>query len=417
MVNQKAELRSLAFFGLFSPKQSGMVDYTEDLARELGQEFELVFYYGPGNPPNAVAHLGRVRPVSEYRQEEDLALFQICNNTDLSYQYELIKETGGVVVLHDEVLFDLLYGVYQTRWKEYLREVLYNEGLRGLWYLLQGPKLSPRAYAAQIRQNLLEHPDRRSRFPCSKRMSSSATALVVHSQSLAKAARAHNPSCPLAVIPHGVHEVAIPRSKQASREKLKLERMGIGPESLVCVSFGFLQRHKRLDVCLQAFARFHAQHPDSHYLLIGPRDPEFDVEAQARLHGVEQAITVLDGFLPMPEVNEHLNASNVALNLRWPTMGASSGTLYKCLAAGLPVVVTNEGSFSEFPDSCVFRVERGADEVERIAALLHVLQTQPELAQSMGQAARELVEREYSWPVVGKAYAEFLRATHRALHP
>ena len=411
-MNHRKPLESLAFFGLFSPTKSGMVDYSEDLAAELSSEFRLVFYHGPDNVPTGLEQWGEVRPASDYRAEEDMPLFQICNNIDLSYQYDVIKRHGGVVTLHDEVLYDLVYGAYHDRWGEYVRELLYNERLRGAWYLLQYPKWTPQAYGAQIRRNLFEHPDKRTRFPCRRRMASSADALVVHSGYLRDVVGRVNPTCPVRVIHHGVHAVDIPRTRHESRRKLDLARLGIGEDTFVCVSFGFIQRHKRLTQAFQAFAAFRARHPDAHYIVIGPRDQEYDVDADAAQCGLEGAVTVLDSYLPMDEVDEHINASDLAFNLRWPTMGASSGTLYKILAVGRPAVVTNEGSFAEFPDSCVFRVDKDAHEVERLTAILEDLFAHPEKREAMCAAARDFAAREFTWPAVGRAYTEWLREIH-----
>jgi len=341
-----------------------------------------------------------------------MALYQICNNIDLSYQYDFIKHHGGVVTLHDEVLYDLVYGAYHDRWNEYLRELVYNERLRGLWYLFQHPKLSKKAYGEQIRRNLFEHPDKRTRFPCRRRIASSADALIVHSGYLRDVVGKVNPSCPIRVIHHGVHAVDIPRTRNESRAELDLARLGIDDETFVCVSFGFIQRHKRLGQAFEAFAAFRARHPNCHYIVIGPRDEEYDVDADAARHGLEGAVTVLDSYLPMDEVDEHLNAADLAFNLRWPTMGASSGTLYKILAVGRPAVVTNEGSFAEFPDSCVFRVDKDANEVARLTEILEDLHAHPAKRQEMSAAARDFAAREFTWPAVGRAYAEWLREIH-----
>ncbi|MEW6072746.1 MAG: hypothetical protein AB1726_09175 [Planctomycetota bacterium] len=411
-MTDRPRLESLAFFGLFSPKKSGMVDYSEDLAAELARAFRLVFYHAPGNEPSVAGRWGEVRPAADFRGAEDLALFQICNNVDLSYQYDLVRRRGGVVTLHDEVLYDLVYGACGARWGPYLREILYNERLRGLRHLLAHPKLSRRRYAEQIRRNLLEHPDKRTHFPCRRRIASAADALVVHSGYLRDVVRQANPRAPVRIIPHGVHAVDIPRTRDESRRQLGLARLGIGDRTFVCLSFGFIQRHKRLAPAFAAFAAFRARHPDCHYLVIGPRDAEYSVDEDVARFGLAGAVTVLDSYLPQEEVNEHVNAADLAFNLRWPTMGASSGTLYKILAVGRPAVVTNEGSFAEFPPSCVFRVDRDAREVERFVEILEDLHAHPAKVEAMSAAARAFAAREFTWPAVGRAYAEWLREIH-----
>ena len=46
----------------------------------------------------------------------------------------------------------------------------------------------------------------------------------------------------------------------------------------------------------------------------------------------------------------YLAACDIVLNLRYPTVGENSGTLMRALGLGKAVVVSDVGSFSEFPD-------------------------------------------------------------------
>jgi len=76
---------------------------------------------------------------------------------------------------------------------------------------------------------MAEHPYKRTRFPCRRRVLRAAEALVVHSQALAGTLARESPSTPLRVIPHGVHAVSITRTQRESRATLDLARLGSAP--------------------------------------------------------------------------------------------------------------------------------------------------------------------------------------------
>ena len=54
--------------------------------------------------------------------------------------------------------------------------------------------------------------------------------------------------------------------------------------------------------------------------------------------------------MPIEDFNGYMAACDIVLNLRYPTVGESSGTLLRALGMGKAVVVTDVGSFREYPD-------------------------------------------------------------------
>ena len=98
------------------------------------------------------------------------------------------------------------------------------------------------------------------------------------------------------------------------------------------------------------------------------------------------------------------------LNLRYPTVGESSGTLLRALGLGKAVLVSEVGSFPEFPDDVCLKVPVGAGEEDLIFEYLNLLVSRPEVAQALGARARDYVARECNWDAVARRYAEFLEA-------
>jgi glycosyltransferase involved in cell wall biosynthesis len=56
--------------------------------------------------------------------------------------------------------------------------------------------------------------------------------------------------------------------------------------------------------------------------------------------------------------DDFLARASVAVQLRDKTNGESSAAVADCLGAGVPVIVSDVGSFSELPDDAVLKVRR-----------------------------------------------------------
>ena len=75
-----------------------------------------------------------------------------------------------------------------------------------------------------------------------------------------------------------------------------------------------------------------------------------DLELHAAEHGLGPGESVLHlGYIADAEIWPLLGACDVLVSLRWPTMGETSASVIRALAAGRPVVVSDVGWSSELP--------------------------------------------------------------------
>jgi len=204
------------------------------------------------------------------------------------------------------------------------------------------------------------------------------------------------------VIPHGAW---IPQSdRMGYRHRLGLD----GTTSLIGI-FGFLKPYKRIAESLRAFRRLVRVAPTAKMILVGETHPEFPVQAMIRSMGLDANVRVL-GFTPIDDFVGYLAACDIVLNLRYPTVGESSGTLLRSLGLGKAVMVSEIGSFREFPDDVCLKVPVGAGEEDMIFEYLNLLVSRPEAAHALGERAKNYVATECNWSVVARKYAAFLEA-------
>jgi glycosyltransferase involved in cell wall biosynthesis len=110
-------------------------------------------------------------------------------------------------------------------------------------------------------------------------------------------------------------------------------------------------------------------------------------------------------YVPEERMWSLMAACDVLVNLRYPTMGETSGSVIRALSLGKPLLVSDVGWFSELPGDAVLKVP--VDEFE-VATLEAALGFAVDHGASLGGAARAYVEREHSLDRVAEAYAAAL---------
>ncbi len=374
-MSASASKMRVALFSPLPPARSGIADYSEALVDALARLVQLEVFTR-GDPKFDVGQF-------------DAVVYQVGNNMCHDFVYQTALRYPGVVVMHESNLHHLIADLTIKRddWDAYVRECEYNGGV------------AAREFAERVRR-LEVGPDYEGQ-PLTRRILDSARGVVVHSRFMETEIRAAGFAGPIGVIPHGAWIPAADRN--GYREKLGLDERA----PLVGI-FGFLKPYKRIAESLRAFRRAVRLAPEARMILVGEPHPDAPVEPMIRSLGLSSHARVL-GFAAMDDFVGYLAACDIVLNLRFPTVGESSGTLLRSLGLGKAVLVSEIGSFQEFPDDVCLKVPVGAGEEDLLFEYLNLLISRPEVARELGARAKEYVARECSWAVVAERYAEFLR--------
>jgi glycosyltransferase involved in cell wall biosynthesis/SAM-dependent methyltransferase len=366
----------VAFFSPLPPTRSGIADYSQALLDPLGRLAEVEIF----------SHGG-----SEYQPRKfDLALYQIGNNPHHDFVYETALRHPGVVVMHEANLHHLMADLTIQRgdWDAYLREAEYNGGVAALEHARRAKALEtgPDYEGVAMTRRLLE----------------SAKALIVHSDFMLREMRQQGFAGPIARIPHGAW---IP---QVDRFAYR-DRLGVEEDPPLIGIFGHLKPYKRIAESLRAFRRLLRVDPRAKMILVGEKHPDFQVDSLIRSLDLWGAVRVV-GFTPIEDFAGYIAASDIVLNLRYPTVGETSGSLLRALGLGRAVMVSEVGAFAELPDDICLKVPVGAGEEDLIFEYMNLLVSRPEVARSLGARAHAYVERECNWETVAHRYASFLCA-------
>ena len=366
----------VAFFSPLPPCRSGIADYSETLAEHLKPLVELEIF----------ADADRAFDPSRF----DIALYHLGNNPYHTFVYEAAMRHPGVVVMHESNLHHLIADLTIRRndWEGYLRECEFEGGPKAL------------AFARRVRA-LEVGPDYEG-VRMTRRVLESARGLIVHSQFMVDEMRAAGFAGPTARIPHGAW---IP---EASRNAWR-QRLGLDESTPLAGIFGFLKPYKRIAESLRAFRRLLRVLPSAKMILVGEPHPEFPLQSLIESLGLTAAVRVI-GFAPIEEFTGYMAACDIVLNLRYPTVGESSGSLLRALGLGKAVLVSDIGAFREFPDDVCLKVPVGFREEDLIFEYLNLLTSRPDVARELGERAARYVKEECNWDRVASLYAGFLHS-------
>lgn len=338
----------LAWFSPMPPVRSGVSTVSAELVAALRASHEIdVFVHGssPALPAGTQsAHdfvwLNRQAPY-------DLTIYQLGNSSAHDYLWPYLFRYPGLAVFHDLHLHHARAAALlrSRRADEYRAEFAAN-------HPAANPDVSELAVAGF--DSPLYY-----RWPMTRLVAQRSRLSAVHSEGLAAMLRAEAPGVAVETIRLG-HGNAI--LDPTARERVRA-RYGIPADVVLFGCFGGLSPEKRVPQILSAFAATRAHQRGARLLLAGAVPEHYDLQADIRRWGIGES-TIVTGYLESDaELDAHIAGCDVALNLRWPTAREISGPWLRCLAAGVPTVITQLAHLTEVPslDPRTWRLSSSVD--------------------------------------------------------
>ena len=345
----------VAYFTPLNPLKSGISDWAEELLPELKRFFEIELFVGvnPGKiSNNAIKTQFKVHPLSDYDDENvrasfDVALFQAGNNGEIHEPLmKVFMKYGGILELHDVAMHHYLYNrtVGCNNVDLYFKILDYCHGK----YAIDEAK---REFEGK-RKRLYNEP---LKYCGTKHFIDRSDAVIVHSDFARQMVKGIAPDKKVIVIPLHCAEIV----DDAHGRKLEARKaLGIPEARIVIASFGFVNYEKRiLQVIEQIKNISRLTRQDFRYYIVGQN---IIPELESVIKGLDIADRVVcTGSVSLELFKTYMVASDLCFNLRFPTQGESSASLMRLLGYGKQVVVTDIGSFHDFPDEYVYKVRYG----------------------------------------------------------
>ena len=397
----------VAFFSPFRPIKSGISDYSHELLPFLAHHCELDLYFDEGYSPDTTDLNQTVLPWNQFeervtKEDYENIIYHMGNSVYHCYAYSQLMNYPGISVLHDYYLGGLIKGLHYQRPElgfTLLEELKHNYGTNKateIFNLIEKGDLDTCDKLASVGIYL------------NRRIFTRSLGVVVHSKwAYNKALKEFgNDNSNIIHIPMLMSAFKTEESSSEVRNQLNIPQ-----DKFVISTLGIVANTKRAIPIIQAFKKYISEHPNSMLVYVGNSAPVHDVLTQEinRL-GLVDKVRVT-GHVSMTDFYNYIQISDVCLNLRYPSNGESSASLMRILSAGKPVVVTDIGSFADFPDNVVLKIPQPTecDEVKEIFRALVLLTENEQYRRDLGFNAYDYVAKEHAPEKCALLYAEFIQ--------
>ena len=382
----------MAYFSPLPPARTGIADYSRELLPYLTATADVALFVEDGIEVDpAVLDAYPHYFMSQYplrRWDYDVALFQMGNSSYHTALYKVFRMYPGVIVLHDYYVhhFYCSQTVDRGDYAAYGRELGYELGAAGL------------RLADEVRTG--QRPPPYFGVPLNRRLADLALGTIVHSQGVRELLWQDSAHRLVAVAPAPIQPYAVTERRTV---------VGWPDDALVFGSFGMVSLEKHLDHILRVFARLCAERSDVRYLVVGDWGAGgVDLPGIIAELGLQDRV-YCTGFAPdLQSFTDWLAAVDVIVNLRFPTVGETSATALRGLAAGRPLIVNGHGWYAELPDTVSLKVPPGDDDA--LLQAMRALSSDGLLRSRMSEAAQIYATSVHAPSCTATAYLTFIEA-------
>lgn len=348
-------------------KRSGVSKFSLAVVKAL-QEVAEVDWWCESTEDNfdvdfaAVFELNESEACIDNIRQYDAVVYNLGNNVEHHYRIHwLYTRLKGVVILHDKFMHHFYAGHYLVRMESL---TAYAMAMRHYY----GTAAKDMALKSLRRPLPVWETDEVEKYPLFEPSFWNSAGVVVHSRDALNTVRRRLGPSPSAVLQHPFY---IENYEYGDAPLLSRRELGLPDDRLILLSHGAVNPNKRIDTVLKVLAENDALRHKVSYVVAGggalPRTMEHLQNLVRRL-GLDDTVQ-FTGYVDDRTMHSYLTHADICLNLRFPSIESSSGSLIEQLYFGKPVVVTRIGSYDELPDNCVVKIDMDDEEGNLSAAL------------------------------------------------
>ena len=309
------ELAEILFITSYPPRECGIATYSQDLIKSINNKFSDSFSI-------KVCALESGDEIHPYPGEVKYVL-----RTSISAEYEKLairindnRKIKVVLIQHE-------FGFYQKQEHAFLQFL----------YKLSKP-------VVVVFHTVLPHPDEELKYKIKAIATISESVIVMTNNSEDILIKEYDvPQQKLSVIAHGTH--LVPHLSE-NFLKLKYDLK----DRKVMTTFGLLSSGKSIETTLEALPAIIKQCPEVMFLILGKTHPEVVknegekyremLELKVRDYALQDHVRFINKYLPLPELLEYLQLTDIYLFTTNDPNQAVSGTFAYAMSCGCPIIST-----------------------------------------------------------------------------
>jgi glycosyltransferase involved in cell wall biosynthesis len=335
-------------------QETGIANYVHKLLPALVKYFDVDIFvddYIDKKSTWVKNEWGGLYPIAELEKRNEMydhIIYQFGNNADYhSGIYKTALKCRGIGEVHDYYLQAFFYHAYFLK-----GDTETYENALELAYGAEGKE----QYAGAAERNISPN---EVTYPMTHVFPQICDAVIFHNH---RSRMLMNETDNVYVVPLASFEKEMIESEgRLKTEALIRERIHWQEGEFLIGCFGFINKNKRPEQLLSAIKNLTDKGCRIRVAFFGKPnyEPLKEIIAEKKLKDV----VAVTGYLDKQEYDVALSLCDLIVNLRYPSMGESSGTLCESFQYGKPVFVSDIGQYKEFPDEVCWKVPVGQYEI------------------------------------------------------
>lgn len=385
MLNKNLGLKpSLAYFSPVPPLESGIAEYSKRLLPYLQKYFDIDLFIGDYKPSPDLNYVINCKHVENFEkcneiENYDHVLYHMGNSDHHFYMMDVLQKKKGILVLHDMYLGPMQYLFAQKKdikenstknMENFLNDIAKFHGELG------------KKYVSEFKENISVDNVNKifDAFPTVKNLIENSSGVIVHSNWSKNKLKEIYDFDNVSIVDFNSYPL------QVSDNIKTREELGFSKGDFLIGTFGIVGSSKHLDLVLKNLKKFLTSSKNSKFLIVGHMDDMWTQKISQVIKELNlQDKVVIVGFVDFELYKKYLSIVDISINLRYPTRGETSSTVFDLLRLGIPTIVSNIGPMSELPNDCVIKINEGDENT--LEKIVNDLKNNPNLRTNLSQNA------------------------------
>jgi glycosyltransferase involved in cell wall biosynthesis len=398
VADAQTERKKIAVVTPWPEQATGIANYIYKLTPFLAKFFDVDIFVDDSvdKSPWTENRWGGLYSIAELEKRSktyDHIIYQFGNNADYhSGIYKAALKYRGIGEVHDYNLQPFFYHAYYLK-----RDIRTYADALELAYGVEGKRLYERVIERDTSPDGV-------RYPMAHVFREICDAVIFHNHwSCAQIKERRD----IYIVPHASFEKeTIDPEKRLKTEADIIKKIRRREDEFLIGCFGFINANKRPEQLLAAIYGLVEKGYKIRVAFFGKLNYNSlkEIVAEKKM----QDIVAVTGYLSKQEYEVGMSLCDLIVNLRYPSMGESSGTLCEAFQYGKPVLVSDINQYTEFPDEICWKVPIGQYEIPVLESMIEYMIVHGDVREELGANAYEYANTVLHSEKIAKQYYDIL---------
>ncbi len=401
-------MKKLIIISPLPPTKSGIADYVYEQIPYLRNFFDIYCVVKGDKEKELAQSLEDIKDLNVFTADEFLnsnshlhnesIVYHVGNNIHHEHCIDISLKHPGIIVLHDYSLHHLVTELTLAKGDAdgYKKILIESHGELG-------------EVIADRRNQGIYNELIPFMVPANLFLLKDAKGIIVHSNWSLMHVKVNVAGVPAVKIP--MHYVDKDKTVDSLTQNEARIKLGIDENLMVFSSIGFITPPKQIQLTLKALGKIKDELPDFKFILVGePFDKDWlnDIIEE---NGLRDNV-VVTGFISLEDMHLYIASSDFSVSLRYPSAGETSATLMRSIGKGVPSIIFNYASYSDFSSKIAYKIKLDTHNTMYLENAIKALCADKEMRSELGENCLKVISTVHNVENVIEKYTHFINTIY-----